>query len=191
MSPPVGVVSSSSRSRLGDNGLKWTTNIMITVVVTSVVDVTSTRTTRSLVHSRRHQAIGRRNTRRIARSATDPNSRRRRASAGAGSSGRGSVGVGAFVGVGGVGRLTGRAPVTRRLRRRDPRRSPWSAPPGSKLPVEPVAELVAAGAGLVIRGVEVVRHTSLPIMTNRPRATRSLPKSSHDPLTAPETGRWR
>ena len=67
MSPPVGVVWSNTRSLLGENGFRWTTIIMTTVEVTSTVDVTSTRTTRSLVHGRCHQATGRRTTRRAAR----------------------------------------------------------------------------------------------------------------------------
>ena len=50
MSPPVGVVLSNTRSRLGENGFRWTIIIMITVEVTRIVEVTSRRTTRSFVH---------------------------------------------------------------------------------------------------------------------------------------------
>ncbi len=62
MSPPVGVVSSKIRSRAGDSGLRWTTIIITTVVVTNVAEVTSTRTIRSVLHGRCHQATGRRTT---------------------------------------------------------------------------------------------------------------------------------
>ena len=66
-SPPVGVVSSNTRSRDDDSGLKWTTFIMIAVVTASEKTVNTTCTIRRVGQSEVAHSVGRRKIRRTVR----------------------------------------------------------------------------------------------------------------------------